>query len=101
MSGGRSRPARSDWGWHALRPAWAERYGARVEQYLLPKGAAARQALGEAMGADGHDLLAALFAETQRFWLRRLPRGCGSSGSSNFITTRAGCAGVAQSTSRR
>ncbi len=25
MSGGRSRPARSDWGWHALRPAWAER----------------------------------------------------------------------------
>jgi hypothetical protein len=25
------------------------------------------------MGADGHDLLAALFAETQRFWLCRLP----------------------------
>ena len=25
MSGGRSRPARSDWGWHALRPVWAER----------------------------------------------------------------------------
>jgi transposase len=55
------------------RPAWAERYGARVEQYRLPKGEAARQALGEAIGADGHDLLAALFAETQRFWLCRLP----------------------------
>jgi transposase len=82
------------------RPDWAERYGARVEQYRLPKGEAARQALGEAIGADGHDLLAALFAETQRFWLCRLPRGCGSSGSSNSITTRAGCAGVAQSTSQ-
>ena len=55
------------------RPDWAERYGARVEQYRLPKGEAARQALGEAIGADGHDLLAALFAETQRFWLCRLP----------------------------
>ena len=55
------------------RPDWAERYGARVEQYRLPKGEAARQALGEAIGADGHDLLAALFAERQRFWLCRLP----------------------------
>ena len=55
------------------RPDWAERYGARVEQYRLPKGEAARQALGEAIGADGHDLLAALSAETQRFWLCRLP----------------------------
>jgi transposase len=55
------------------RPDWAERYGARVEQYRLPKGEAARQALGEAIGADGHDLLGALFAETQRFWLCRLP----------------------------
>jgi transposase len=55
------------------RPDWAERYGARVEQYRLPKGEAARQALGEAIGADGHDLLAALFAETPRFWLCRLP----------------------------
>ena len=55
------------------RPDWAERYGARVEQYRLPKGEAARQALGEAIGADGHDLLAALFAETERFWLCRLP----------------------------
>jgi transposase len=55
------------------RPDWVERYGARVEQYRLPKGEAARQALGEAMGTDGHDLLAALFAETERFWLCRLP----------------------------
>src|SRR3712207_5643139 len=38
------------------RPDGAERYGAGVEQYRLPKGEAARQALGEAIGADGHDL---------------------------------------------
>jgi transposase len=55
------------------RPDWLERYGARVEQYRLPKGEAARQALGETIGADGHDLLGALFAETERFWLCRLP----------------------------
>src|SRR3954466_3143082 len=82
------------------RPAWAERYGARVEQYRLPKGEA-------------------------RLWARRWApmamtcwppcspkrngsgcagcprsRGCGSSGSNNFIMTRAGCAGVCQSTSQ-
>lgn len=55
------------------RPEWAERYGPRVEQYRLPKSLSARQALAEAIGADGHDLLAALFAETQCFWLCRLP----------------------------
>src|SRR3954462_7750638 len=55
------------------RPDWLERYGARVEQYRLPKGEAARQVLGETIGADGHDLLGALFAETDRFWLCRLP----------------------------
>jgi transposase len=55
------------------RPDWLERYGARVEQYRLPKGEAARQVLGETIGADGHDLLGALFAETERFWLCRLP----------------------------
>jgi transposase len=37
------------------RPDWAERYGARVEQYRLPKGEAARQALGEAMGEPRRD----------------------------------------------
>ncbi len=55
------------------RPEWAERYGAQVEQYRLPKGAAARRALAETMGEDGHDLLTALFAEPVPFWLCRLP----------------------------
>jgi transposase len=55
------------------RPDWLERYGARVEQYRLPRSLAARQSLAEVIGADGHDLLAALFEETKRFWLCRLP----------------------------
>jgi transposase len=55
------------------RPDWLERYGARVEQYRLPRSLAARQSLAEVIGADGHDLLAALFDETERFWLCRLP----------------------------
>jgi transposase len=55
------------------RPDWLERYGARVEQYRLPRSLAARQSLAEVIGTDGHDLLAALFDETERFWLCRLP----------------------------
>src|SRR5688500_6139587 len=55
------------------RPDWAERYGDRVEQYRLPKGEAARHILGETIGDDDHDLLGALLAGTERFWLCRLP----------------------------
>jgi transposase len=55
------------------RPDWLERYGARVEQYRLPRSLAARQSLAEVIGTDGHDLLAVLFEETRRFWLCRLP----------------------------
>jgi transposase len=84
------------------RPDWAERYGARVEQYCLPKGEAARQVLGETIGADGHDLLAALFAETERFWLCRLPgvERLRIVWIQQFTTTRARCAGVRQATSQ-
>src|SRR5687768_5545157 len=55
------------------RAEWAERYGPRVEQYRLPKSLSARQTLAEAIGADGHELLAALFADRAHFWLCRLP----------------------------
>jgi transposase len=44
------------------RPDWVERYGARVDGYRHPKSAAAREALAEAIGVDGHELLAAVFA---------------------------------------
>ena len=55
------------------RPEWAERTGARVEPYRRPKGLAARQALAEAIGADGHELLAALLDERNGFWPHRPP----------------------------
>ncbi|HEY0418955.1 MAG TPA: IS1182 family transposase [Acetobacteraceae bacterium] len=55
------------------RPDWAQRYGARVESYRHPKSAAAREALAEAIGVDGHELLAAVFAPTTPVWLRELP----------------------------
>src|SRR2546421_864559 len=36
-----------------LQPGWLERYGARVENYRLPKTEAARQRLAGTIGADG------------------------------------------------
>jgi transposase len=42
-------------------PAWFERYGARVENYRLPKADTDRQALAAMIGADGYELLAAVY----------------------------------------
>jgi len=54
-------------------PDWIERYGARVDEYRLPKGKAERIALGESIGADGHKLLEAIYAVDAPEWLSRLP----------------------------
>lgn len=54
-------------------PEWFERYAIRVEEYRLPKGEAARTALGEPIGTDGHTLLAAIDAPAAPAWLRELP----------------------------
>lgn len=43
-------------------PAWAERYGHRVEQYRLPKAEAQRMALAMSIGQDGYRLLTACWA---------------------------------------
>lgn len=45
-----------------LQPAWAERYGHRVENYRLPKADAERQQLAATIGADGFALLQAAYA---------------------------------------
>jgi transposase len=45
-----------------LQLAWLERYGARVENYRLPKTEAARQRLAGTIGADGFALLQAVYA---------------------------------------
>jgi transposase len=54
-------------------PAWVERYGARLDEYRLPQGQAARQALAAEIGADGRTLLTALWAADVPDWLRQLP----------------------------
>lgn len=54
-------------------PEWFERYGRRVEDERLPRGAEKRQAYAEAVGADGVWLLAALHAPTAPPGLWLLP----------------------------
>src|SRR5713101_2812659 len=56
-----------------LDPAWAERYGPRFDEYRLPKGDAARQALAEQIGRDGFQLLAAIYTPDAPAALRALP----------------------------
>jgi transposase len=55
------------------RPEWLERYAARVDVYRLPKTEAGREALAATIGADGYDLLAAVFEPQAPAWLRTLP----------------------------
>jgi transposase len=56
-----------------LRPEWAERYGPRLEEYRLPKDRGARQGLAAALGADGYQVLTAVYAPAAPGWLRELP----------------------------
>jgi transposase len=56
-----------------VAPDWFERYATRLEEYRLPKGEAARTALGERIGADGHTILVAVYAPSAPAWLRELP----------------------------
>jgi transposase len=51
-----------DWLRGIAQPAWFERYARRVEDYRLPKGREAREALALEIGADGFLLLDALDA---------------------------------------
>ena len=52
---------------------WFDRYGRRFEDYRLPPGRPERYALAEAMGADGVQLLTALYAAKAPSWLRNIP----------------------------
>ena len=51
-----------DWPREVAQPAWFERYGRRVEEYRLPRGREAREALALEIGADGFLPLDALDA---------------------------------------
>ena len=61
-----------DWLAGLINVDWFERYGRRVEDYRLPTSANKIRALAEIIGADGHKLLAALYAPTAPAGLRDL-----------------------------
>jgi transposase len=62
-----------EWVRRVAEPQWFERYGSRVENYDLPKTEAARKALAQRIGVDGHLLLRAIDAATDQEWLRQVP----------------------------
>jgi transposase len=52
---------------------WFERYAHRFEDYRLPAGREERYQLAEQIGADGFQLLEAIYAPTPMAWLREVP----------------------------
>ncbi|WP_263407961.1 hypothetical protein [Streptomyces sp. 5-10] len=57
-------------GW--MPPAWAERYGHRVENYRLPQKAAERAAYVQKVGADGAVVLAMATSTDTPGWLAQV-----------------------------
>lgn len=52
---------------------WFDRYSRRFAEYRLPSEKPARYALAAEIGADGQQLLSAVYAPTAPTWLRDLP----------------------------
>jgi transposase len=65
--------AAPDWLRDLAPPEWFERYGRRIEEYRLPRGAEARQAYALGVGADGMRLLEAIDGPAAPPALRLLP----------------------------
>jgi transposase len=51
---------------------WFDRYGARFEQYRLPPEKAAKKELALTIGADGHQILSAIYEQASNQQLRQL-----------------------------
>ncbi len=62
-----------DWLRAWVPAAWFDRYGQRFQDYRLPTGKAARTVLAEQIGADGRQLLAAIYEPGAPAWLREVP----------------------------
>jgi transposase len=65
--------AAPDWLQAWVPPVWFERYRRRFEEFRLPPGRPERYALAELIGADGFQLLQAVYGPTAATWLRQLP----------------------------
>jgi transposase len=55
-----------------VNPDWFERYGKRFEQYRLPKDKSEQLVQALTIGADGHELLSAVYADSAPEWLRQV-----------------------------
>ena len=62
-----------DWLREYVPQEWFERYGQRFDQWRLPDDVAERDALGEQIGRDGHQLLQAVYGPGVPGWLREVP----------------------------
>jgi transposase len=62
-----------DWLRGHIQPEWIERYGARLDEYRLPKGQEQRIKLAETIGRDGHHVLDAIYTDAASKWLRQVP----------------------------
>jgi transposase len=65
--------AAPDWLREHVEPEWFERYGPQVEEYQLPKGQEARYTYAATIGADGSQLLNAVYSSEAPAWLREIP----------------------------
>ena len=55
-----------------IEPEWIDCYERRFDEYRLPKEVPQREALAEQIGADGRQLLRAIFAPASPGWLREV-----------------------------
>jgi transposase len=62
-----------DWLQPCIRPEWIERYDHQLDNYRLPKKETERAALAALIGADGFQLLEAVYAPEAPGWLREVP----------------------------
>lgn len=62
-----------DWVRQAVPMEWVERYGPRAENYRLPEEESQRVAYAQQVGADGNQLLDALWSAPTPTWLRQIP----------------------------
>jgi transposase len=61
-----------DWLKAQIEPAWVQLYERRFDEYRLPKETPQREALAGQIGADGRQLLQAIFAPASPRWLREI-----------------------------
>lgn len=55
------------------QPEWVKSYGPKADEYRLPPGKERRQARAQAIGKDGHTLLATIYSDDAPNWLREVP----------------------------